>query len=84
MTRFFGVSLLAIGLLSWLARNTTDAVARRAIMAAFLVSDAAGVIVATAGTLSGAMSSLGWSVVAIYLALALGFVYFEIAKPATP
>jgi hypothetical protein len=81
MTRYFGASMLALGLLSWLVRNATDAIARRAIILAFLVFDAAGVVVSAQGTLSAVMSPLGWQVVAIFLVLLLGFCYFQFAKP---
>jgi UDP-N-acetylglucosamine:LPS N-acetylglucosamine transferase len=74
-------SMLTLGLLSWLARNTADAIARRAIILAFLVFDAAGVIISLLGTLSRVMSPLGWQVVVIYLLLCLGFGYFHFAKP---
>ena len=81
MTRFFGVSMLALGLLSWLVRNNLDASVRRAIIPAFLVSHSAGVVVSLLGTLSAVMSPLGWQVVAIYLLLCLGFGYFQFTKP---
>jgi hypothetical protein len=81
MTRYFGVSLLALGLLSWLLRNSLDASVRRPIILAFLVFDAAGVVVSLLGTLSAVMSPLGWQVVAIFLVLCLGFGYFQFAKP---
>jgi hypothetical protein len=81
MTRYFGMSMLTLGLLSWLARNTADFIARRAIVIAFLVFDIAGVVVSILGTLSAVMSPLGWQVVAIFLLLCLGFGYFQFAKP---
>jgi hypothetical protein len=81
MTRFFGVSMLALGLLSWLVRNSHDAGLRRAVIPAFLVFNAAGVVVSLLGTLSKVMSPLGWQVVAIYLLFCLGFGYLQFAKP---
>jgi hypothetical protein len=81
MTRYFGASMLALGLLSWLARNATDAIARRTIILAFLVFDAAGVVISLLGTLSRVMSPLGWQVVVIYLLFCIGFGYFQFAKP---
>jgi hypothetical protein len=81
MTRYFGASMLALGLLSWLARNATDAIARRAVILAFLVFDAAGVVISLLGTLSRVMSPLGWQVVVIYLLFCIGFGYFQFAKP---
>jgi hypothetical protein len=81
MTRYFGASMLALGLLSWLARNTADAVALRAVIVAFLVFDAAGFVVSLMGTISVVMSPLGWQVVVIFLVLCLGFGYLLFAKP---
>ncbi len=79
--QFFGVALIAIGLLTWFARNVTDSEAQRAIILALLISDVIGVIVAVLGTVSGVMSAVGWSAVGIYLLLALGFGYFQFMKP---
>jgi len=73
--RYFGVALIALGVLTWLARNVTDALARRAIILAVLISAVIGVIVSVQGTLSGVMSAVGWSAVGIYLLFALGFAY---------
>ncbi len=84
MSQFFGVALVAIGLLTWFARNVTDAGTRRAIILALLVSDAIGVIVSVLGTLSGVMNAVGWSVVALYLLLGLGYAYFQFMKPSAP
>ncbi len=84
MAQFFGVGLVAIGLLTWFARNVTDAGTRRAIILALLVSHAIGVIVSVPGTLSGVMNAVGWSAVALYLLLGLGYAYFQFVKPSTP
>jgi hypothetical protein len=84
MIRYFGASLLALGVLSWLGRNITDASAKRAIVLTFLVFDIAGVIVSAVGTVTGVMSAFGWSVVVILLLLGLGFGYLYFVKPASP
>jgi uncharacterized membrane protein YfcA len=81
MAQYFGLSLIAIGLLVWFARNVTDSKAQRAIILALLISDVIGVIVSVLGTVSGVMSAVGWSAVAIYLLLALGYAYFQFMKP---
>ena len=80
--QYFGVALIAIGLLAWFARNVTDSEAQRAIILALLISDVIGVIVSVLGTVSGVMSAVGWSAVVIYLLLALGFGYFQFVKPS--
>jgi len=80
--QYFGLSLIAIGLLTWFARSVTDSDAQRAFILALLISDVIGVIVSVLGTVSGVMSAFGWSAVAIYLFLALGYAYFQFMKPS--
>ena len=83
MGRYFGVALIGIGLLCWLARDVTDANARRAMILALLISDTIGVIVSVQGTLSGVMSTVGWSAVGIYVLLGLGVAYLFM-RPGSP
>ncbi|MEE8430000.1 MAG: hypothetical protein V3S16_02010 [Candidatus Desulfatibia sp.] len=80
--QFFGVALIAIGLLTWFAKNVADSEAQRAIILALLISDVVGIIVAVLGTLSGVMNAVGWSAVGIYLLFALGYAYFQFMKPS--
>jgi hypothetical protein len=80
--QFFGVTLIGVGLICWLARNVADHAAQRAIVLAQLVAAVIGVIVAVMGTISGVMSAVGWSAVVIYLLLTLGYAYFQFAKPS--
>ena len=81
MSQFFGVALIALGLLTWLIRAVTDASAQRAVVLSALIADIIGVIVALMGTLSGVMNSVGWTSVAIYFLLALGFASLQFRKP---
>lgn len=80
--QFFGVELIAVGLLSWLARNVMDSEAQGAITLAFLVSNVIGLIISIIGTLSGVLNTFGWSAVVIYLVLSLGYAYFQFMKPS--
>lgn len=80
MGQIFGAALLSLALISWLVRNTTDPVARRAVVVAFFIGETVGFIVSLIAQIRGAMNALGWSVVAIYLLLALGFAYFTFKK----
>jgi len=82
--QLFGAALVGFAFLTWSARNATDSDARRAIVLALFVSDGVGFIVALIGQLAGVVNSFGWSLVAIYLLLALGFGYFQFARPASP
>ena len=81
MGQFYGVELVGIGLLTWLARDAEDSKARQAMILALLISDVIGVIIASLGTLSGVMNALGWSGAAVYAVLAVGYGYFQFAKP---
>ena len=83
IARLFGAALLEFALLSWLVRNAGDSEARKAIILAVFVGEVVGFIVALVGQLSGVVNALGWSTVAIYLLLALGFGYFQLKKPST-
>ena len=82
IARLFGAALLEFALLSWLARNAGDSEARKAIILAMFIGEAVGFIVVLLGQLSGEVNALGWSTVAVYLLLALGFGYFQFMKPS--
>ncbi len=82
VARLFGAALIGYGMLTFLARNAEESKARRAIVLALFISDVVGFIVALQGQLSGAVNALGWSTVAIYLLLAMGFGYFQFIKPS--
>ena len=83
MGRLFGAALLGFGLLTWMARNSTDSDARKAILYALFTSDCIGFVVALIGQINNVVNALGWSTVGIYLLLALGFGYFQFVKPAS-
>jgi hypothetical protein len=80
LSRFFGVELLALGLITWLAKDLTGA-SVGPIITGSLIGNAVGAIVAIMGTLSGVMNAAGWSAVAIYVLLTLGFAYFKFMAP---
>lgn len=84
MAQYFGLAMIAIGLLTGFARNVADSEAQRAIILAMLISHVIGVIVSVLGTVSGPMNVVGWSAVGIYVLLALGFAYFQFMKPSAP
>lgn len=81
LARFFGVELLGLGVVAWLSKDLTGVSVRPIIMGS-LVADALGAIFALMGTLGGVMNSAGWSAVAIYVLLTLGFAYFQFMAPA--
>ena len=83
MGQLFGAALIAFAILSWSARNAEASDARKAIVLAFLIGDGIGFFVALIGQLGGVVSTLGWSTVAIYLILTLGFGYFQFSKSSS-
>ena len=81
VAQLFGASLIGVAVLNWLARNVTDPDARRAVVFANLTQDVVGFVVILIGQLAGIPNTLGWSNVAIYLLLALGFGYVQFMQP---
>lgn len=82
MAQFLGAALVIPAMLSWFAKDFNDAAAQRAVTVSFFLFYAIGFVVALLGTLSEAMKSSGWSIVIIFLALALGYGYFLFMKPS--
>lgn len=83
VAQLFGASLLGFAALNWFARTVTDREAQRAIVLGNLVGDGVGFVMILLGQLAGVANALGWSSVAIYLLLTLGFAYFQFMKPRT-
>ncbi len=81
--RLFGWGLLAVGLVSAFAANTPPSDAKQAIVKGFFPAEVVGLIVSLMGIFNGTFTALGWSSVAIYLFLAVGFGYFLFIKPET-
>lgn len=72
MAQYAGLGSLVIGLIAWFSRNVKDVKAQNAIILAFLITYAIGVIVSVFGTLSGLMK-IGWAVVGIYLFFSVAY-----------
>jgi hypothetical protein len=78
--REYGASMMGNLMLTWFARNSQESDARWAIILALFVYDAIGFVVTLITIISGALNSLAWLIVALYLFFALGFGYFLIPK----
>ena len=83
MTRNFGSALVAIGAMSWAAREATDSKARRAIILANFIYFTLGSIGIILFQLTGIPNINGWGTFAFHAPLALGFGYYLFAKPAS-
>lgn len=82
IARLLGAAFLGFGIISWMVRNSGGSDAVRAIVLAFFVSDLIGFILSLLYQLQGLANALGWTTVAIYLLLGLGFGYFYWMRPA--
>jgi nitrate reductase gamma subunit len=76
MTRFFAATLLNIGFVLFLTRRATEPAIRMGIVRGSLMGAVLGLIVAIHGQQIRAVNALGWSSVAIYGLLTLGYAYF--------
>ena len=83
VAQLFGAALISLAVLNWLARTVTDPAARQAVVLGNLAGDVVGFVVILLGQLAGIANVLGWSSVAIYLLLALGFAYIQFMQPRT-
>ena len=81
MDRYFGGSLLWVGLISWLVRGVRDDAAVRAVLQAGTVGNLAGLVISAWAALTGVENALAWSSAAIYALMLLGCVYF-LSSPA--
>ena len=73
MSRFFGAALVHLGVALYLVRDVREPATRRGLVLAGIVGSLAGLAVAVLGQLSGVVNEMGWSTVAIYGALLLGY-----------
>ena len=76
VTQLLGASLVVPGLISWFARDMTEVAARTSVARSLLAFDAIGFAVSLLAMLSKVMSVTGWSIVILFLFLALGNAYF--------
>lgn len=83
ISQLFGASLLMIAILSWMAKNSGESDARKAILMSFFIGDVIGFIISLIAQLGHVVNNLGWSTVAIYLLLGIGFGYFSFSKSSS-
>jgi len=74
--RYFGATLLSLGLANWIIRESSDWTAIRGLLISNAAGNVVGLVVSVAATLVETMNGMGWSAVLIYLVLLLGYLYF--------
>jgi hypothetical protein len=83
MGRFFGVALVQVGLILYLIRDVADPRAQRSVVLGSFIGSVAGLVVALTGQFWGLVNGLGWSSVAIYVLLLVGYGSFIFGRRAT-
>lgn len=75
-TQLQGAAYLGFAFLLFFALKAKEAAARKAIVIGSLVHFVIGIIISLKWQLAGAVNAWGWSTVAIFALLALGYLYF--------
>lgn len=70
--QFWGSTLMGLGMLSWFARNIEEPALQKKFAVSLLITTALGTVMAIRGQYAGA-NDFGWSNVALYSLLTLGF-----------
>jgi hypothetical protein len=84
MSRFFGAALLQVGLVLFLIRDVGDPRTQRGLVLGSFIGSLVGFVVALTGQFWDVVNRLGWSTVAIYGFLMLGYGSFIFGRPRTP
>lgn len=80
--RLLGAAFLGFAAISWLVKNVAPSAELRAIVFSFFITDTLGFFISLFYQVQGISNALGWTTVAIYLLLAVGFGYFYWRFPA--
>jgi hypothetical protein len=83
MSRFFGGALVQVGLVLYLIRDVSDARTQRGVIIGSFLGSVAGLVVSLTGQFWGIVNQLGWSSVAIYALLTLGYGAFMFGRPTS-
>jgi len=81
MARFFGSALVQLGLVFYLIRDVSDPTTRRGVVLGSFLGSLAGFVVSLTAQFWGLLNSFGWSSVAIYGLLLLGYGSFVFGRP---
>ena len=82
MSRFFGAALVQLGMVLYLIRDVGDLRTQRGVVIGSFLGSVAGLVVALTGQFWGVVNQFGWSSVAIYGLLTLGYGSFMFGRPA--
>ena len=81
LSRFFGSALVQVGLVLYLIRDVADPRTQRGVVLGSFLGSLAGFVVALTGQFWGLVNEFGWTTVAIYGLLLLGYGSFVFGRP---
>jgi hypothetical protein len=81
MGRLFGSALVQLGVVFYLIRDVSDPTTRRGVVIGSFLGSLAGFVVSLTAQFWGLVNSFGWSTVAIYGLLLLGYGSFVFGRP---
>jgi len=81
MARFFGSALVQLGLVLYLIRDVSDPTTRRGVVIGSFLGSLAGFVVSLTAQFWSLVNSFGWSSVAIYGLLLMGYGSFVFGRP---
>jgi hypothetical protein len=81
LARLYGATVLMAAVIFWLARSTTGADTRRALVAGGFFGNGLAAVVGLINVLSGAYNATLWVSIALWLLLAAAFAYIGFVKP---
>ena len=81
IARLFGAEFIGFNLITWLVRDGRDSASTRLVVFGHAVSESLGFVVALAAKLAGLGNNFFWGIVVIYLLFAIGYAYFQFARP---
>jgi hypothetical protein len=81
MARFFGAALAQAGLILYLIRDVAEPKTQRGVVLGSFLGSLAGLVVALTAQFWGLVNGLGWSTVAIYGLLLIGYGSFIFGRP---
>ncbi|MBW8012258.1 MAG: hypothetical protein FVQ83_13645 [Chloroflexi bacterium] len=82
VANIFGAALLGFATMTWLARNSSASEARNGLMWGLFIEHTVGFVFSLMAQTNEIMNAMGWSIVAIYGLLALGYAYFLFMAPS--
>lgn len=81
--QFWGAALIGLGMLTWFVRKIKEPAMQRSIALSLFVTHGLNTIMAIRGQFAGA-NKFGWSNVALFLLLALGFGFTVVMNSFPP